>query len=239
MSEEKPKKKRGPINPHKGMRAATLAKYKMFAQKYVETNNGGASARFAGFEPKSCYQAGNRLLKLPEVQKLIADYRKELEKSTQITTEAILKRHWELANVDVNDIVQYRRYACRHCYGIGGAYQWIDENEYWVAYAHAAEKESARLPDDSGGYGYTRHNVPNPDCAACDGIGDGAMVVNDTTTLTGSARALYDGVKETKQGLEVKMRDRDKHLEAVARIMGLYKDNMTITNVTDDGTNEW
>lgn len=233
MADEKAKKKRGPINPHVGTRPATLEKYKLFARKYVETNNGSNSAIFAGYERSNSYNAAVRLLKIPEVQNLIADYRAELMKNTDITAEMVLRRHWELANVDVNDMVQYRRYACRYCFGEQFAYQWIDENEYWMAYALAAEKypeDPTKLPTDEGGYGYTRHNAPNPDCPRCDGVGDGAMVINDTTTLTGSTRALYDGVEETKNGLKVKLRDRDKHLDAVGRILGLYKDNVALTS---------
>lgn len=219
--------------------SATLHRYSMFADKWVETGHGAKSAIYAGYEPNNAYKAACRLLKDERVQNMIAERRAKLMKNTDITAEAVLRRYWELANVDVNDIVEYRRYACRHCHGVDGHYQWVDENEYWVAYARAAETEGATLPTDEGGYGYTRQNAPNPECAQCDGVGDGATVVHDSRALTGAARALYDGIEETKQGIKIKLRDRDKHLDAVARMLGLFKENITVTNVTDDGSHEW
>jgi len=74
-----------------------------------------------------------------------------------------------------------------------------------------------RLPTDIGGYGYRITDGPNPNCPECAGLGVGFVRITDTTTLTGSARLLYDGVEETRQGKRIKIRDRDRALENLAK----------------------
>jgi phage terminase small subunit len=64
---------------------------------------------------------------------------------------------------------------------------------------------------------------PNPGCEECDGEGFGRVFVADTRHLSAKARALYAGVKVTKEGLEVKMHSKLDAIEKLAKHLGLYK----------------
>lgn len=63
---------------------------------------------------------------------------------------------------------------------------------------------------------------PNPECAECRGDGRGNVLIKDTRKLTPQARALYAGVKITKEGLEVKMHSKLDALEKIFKHLGLY-----------------
>ena len=57
------------------------------------------------------------------------------------------------------------------------------------------------------------------------------MHVHDTRRLQGAARRLYAGLKQSKDGLQVLMADREKALENVARHLGMFNDKLEV-NVT-------
>lgn len=64
---------------------------------------------------------------------------------------------------------------------------------------------------------------PNADCKRCKGAGLSFVCVSDTSKLTGSARKLYAGAKQTKDGIEIKMRDQDGALRFLAEYIGMGK----------------
>jgi len=207
----------------------TLARYRVFADEYVATHNQTKAAIAAGYSKKTAHVQANRLLKNAYVQQLVQEKLDKISDATQITAEEVLKRWWELANADANDLIQYRHCACRYCYGVGHNYQWTDDAEYWTAVA-AATKAEQEPPANEGGFGYKRLRDPHPDCPQCEGEGIHDVLVADTRKLPPAARALYDGVKQTQHGLEVKVRDRDRALENVAKYLGMFKNHMELSN---------
>jgi phage terminase small subunit len=68
----------------------------------------------------------------------------------------------------------------------------------------------------------------DPNCPECHGDGVGHNVAADTRTLSPQARMLYAGVKQTKDGLEIKMHDQQKALENAARHLGMFTEKLTI-----------
>lgn len=70
---------------------------------------------------------------------------------------------------------------------------------------------------------------PNPTCSDCAGEGEPRIFVADSRTLSGGAALLYDGLKQTKDGLEIKVQDRSKALEMVARHLGMFNDKLALT----------
>jgi len=64
---------------------------------------------------------------------------------------------------------------------------------------------------------------PNPDCPECKGLGYGKVHAHDTRKLSPQARALYAGVKITKEGFEVKMHSKLDAMEKVFKHLGLFK----------------
>lgn len=210
----------------------TLARYRVFADEYIARNyNGQQAAIAAGYSPKTAHVQANRLLKNAYVKAFIQEKLDAVSEATQITAEAVLQRWWELANADVNDLVQYRHHACRYCHGEGHRFQWIDEDEYWAAVAESAKIDPpVQPPSDEGGYGFKRLVDPHPDCPKCEGEGVQEVFVADTRKLPSNVKALYDGVKQTQHGLEVKVRDRDRALENVAKFLGMFKNHMELTS---------
>lgn len=65
------------------------------------------------------------------------------------------------------------------------------------------------------------YDDPNAECALCGGEGRLVTVLKDTSRLTGSARKLFAGLKRTKDGIEVKMRDQDGALKMLAQHAGM------------------
>lgn len=63
---------------------------------------------------------------------------------------------------------------------------------------------------------------PKQGCLGCAGEGHANVLVKDTRNLSPQARALYAGVKITKDGLEVKMHSKLDALEKVFKHLGLY-----------------
>ncbi|OQS42328.1 terminase small subunit [Chromobacterium haemolyticum] len=163
---------------------------------------------------------GHRLLKNPKVEAAIAERRRQMAENTDITPEKVLKLWMERATVDVNEIVEYRRDNCRHCWGVDHQYQWT-ESEYQRA-QHEAAESGDQPPDAIGGFGYNATREPNPSCPECAGEGRGKVHVHDTRRLKGAARQMYRGVHQGKDGLKALVGNPDEALKEVGRILGVY-----------------
>lgn len=182
---------------------------------------------------KAAESGASRLLSQAKIKKGLMDARERLQQRTGITADKVLHQWWKIATADPNEIMQLRRECCRHCHGKGFAFQWRNKDEFQraVAKALADAKEEDRkpnLPTDEGGYGYDPGEPPNPKCPQCDGNGHGRVHINDTRHLTGSARLLYAGIKQTQHGIEVKTRDQDAALQSIARHLGMFNDKLQL-----------
>lgn len=216
--------------------AKLTAKQQRFVDEYLIDLNGAAAARRAGYSVKTARQQADENLSKPDILAAIQAAQDALSERTQITQEMVLRRWWDIATADPNELIQYRRTNCRHCHGLDFAYQWLDEAEFEQALKAASMVENAdprTFPTDEGGYGYSRKADPKPDCPKCGGEGREDVFAHDTRHLLGAARLLYAGVKITKDGLEIKLKDQDKALENVARHLGMFKDKVE-HDITDD-----
>jgi hypothetical protein len=74
-----------------------------------------------------------------------------------------------------------------------------------------------------GGVGFDERKSPHPDCPECFGRGHGRAVMRDTRLLNGDAALLYDGVKQSRDGLELKSLSRMDALEKIAKHIGFYE----------------
>lgn len=147
-----------------------------------------------------------------------------------------MQEAWDIVKADPRELVEHVVLCCRHCYGNEFAYQWVDDDEFTAAHDAALneyEKKRRnkraddpepvlRLPDDKGGYGYDPRESPHKDCPKCLGNGVGRPVFKDTRRLSRGALALFAGVKETKDGMEIKMHSKLDALEKVFRHLGMY-----------------
>jgi phage terminase small subunit len=212
-------------------RKALTDKQARFVEEYLVDLNATQAAIRAGYSKKTARQIGEENLSKPDIATAVQAAMDERAKATAITAENVLKRLWEIACADPNDVVQYRRVCCRNCHGTDHHYQWIDEAEFDEAISEAIE-DQIRRPDDKGGYGFMPNRPPVETCPQCGGEGLGRVHGMDSRTLTGPARLLYAGAKVTKDGFEIKLRDQDKALDMIARHLGLYKDKVEV-EVTD------
>ncbi|EUD08027.1 terminase small subunit [Providencia alcalifaciens] len=201
-----------------------------FVNEYLVDLNRTAAYKRAGGngEGNTAYVGASRMYRNAKVNRAITDALADRERRTQITQDAVLKMWWDIATADVNELTEYRRLCCRHCWGFGFNYQWRDAVEYEdaVKKAMAANKPP---PQDVGGYGYDDTLDPNPDCPRCNGAGIGRAHFHDTRDLTGAARRLFAGVKEGKFGVEVITRNQDDALKMVAQHLGMIKTRTELT----------
>lgn len=214
----------------------------MFVKEYLIDLNPRRAALAAGFSEsvahvKSFGWVSNPNAK-PLVYQAIRQAMAERSIRTQITADKVLERMWNIAIADPNELMQNRRINCRHCYGIDHKFQWCDEAEFEQALrAVMAEEEAMQVdmpgykavyPTDEGGYGFISVKPPHDDCPKCYGEGHVETIFLDTRNLSPQGQALYAGIKQTKDGMEIKTHDQQAALMNVARHLGMFNDKLTL-----------
>lgn len=182
--------------------------------------------------------ASARLMANPRVQAEIARREEMLRTDLELTAADVLREIFLVASADPRELTEYHVGACRHCHGDGHKYQRTPaEYERDVA-AHIAMRkhDKDRGPDPfalefdvQGGIGFNPYRDPAPDCPECFGKGVGYERFKDTRTLSPAAARLYEGVKRTKDGLEIKIRNREKSLDLAAQHLGLSRKTVELT----------
>ncbi|HCD1473582.1 terminase small subunit [Enterobacter hormaechei] len=193
------------------------AKVKRFIAEYLKDNNATAAAARAGYSDPNY---GRQLITNPNVAQAIAQQQKASIVRTLGGADEVLAQMWQLATFDANQLSQYRRGACRYCWGFGHQYQWRDMVEFEEKRLEATERDK-REPVDVGGYGYDHTREPNPGCPRCNGDGIGQPYFADTRKLSTVAALAYSGVKLGKNGVEITAISRERMFEAVMKRLGL------------------
>ena len=214
--------------------AKLTPKQERFVAEYLIDLNATQAALRAGYSEKNAGKIGFQLLEKTRIQAAIHAEMKKRGQRTEITADMVLKRWWDIATADPNDIIHLRRVCCRHCYGIDHQYQWRDRDEYQQAVETAvtAAKEQDKdpvPPSDAGGYDFDRLLRPHAKCPYCRGEGHGEVHIEDTRELEPKAKLLYAGIKQTQAGIEIKMQDQGKALENVARHLGMFIEKKEVT----------
>lgn len=213
------------------------ARDQIFVTSYLTDFNAARAARAAGYSGRHAGSTGYHMLRRPEIKAAVdealatrlARVKAGLEKVE--ATEAFVLQQWlDIAMADANEIVQHRRTCCRYCYGIDGKYQRTqrERDEDYRAYQANPERALVAEFDEAGGVGYNHTLDPNPECMECFGEGQGSVHVADTRDMSPGARALYAGVKQTKEGIEVKFNSKEKAVELIARHLGMLKDKLEV-----------
>ena len=96
------------------------AKVKRFIAEYLKDNNATAAAARAGYSDPNY---GRQLIANPNVAQAIAQQQKASIARTLGSADEVLAQMWQLATFDANQLSQYRRGACRYCWGFGHHYQ--------------------------------------------------------------------------------------------------------------------
>lgn len=210
-----------------------------FARNFVATNNATQSYIDAvGFKgvrqnaTKTAWAWSNK----PHILKRVREYESAAAAATVIDYAAILEHDRQIVEGSkyADQISQHRWFACRYCYGVNHQYQWVDYGEYITEMARITQENEDRvrlkrrllpLPVEDGGFGYDPHGEPEVTCPRCEGMGRHVTVIADTTTLSGPARALVKGVKQTANGIEVLLHDADKAKDRLLRAGGYFHDD--------------
>jgi len=208
-----------------------------FCELYVLYGNATRAAESAGYSPRRARQTGWDLLQLPHINDRLEQLRTAVSERTAIEVDDVLREFWAIHTADPAELIEYRRTCCRHCHGANHDHQrtqreldrarkaWDEAMHYWrTARGKSRPPKPSAVFDEQGGPGWDPDREPHPDCPECHGHGIARTYVRDTRLVSPAARRLYSGVKETKDGFEVKMRDQDAALVNVGKILGAFKE---------------
>lgn len=210
-----------------------------FVFEYLKDLNGAQAAIRAGYSRVDANSEASRLLADPDVLAAVEALKAERAKELKAEAAEVVRHLVEVAIADPNEIVSHRRGACRHCYGIGFGYQRTPgemerdkaaheagEQERQRKTGHAGQDYTYREFDEAGGVGFDPRKAPVEECPECFGEGTSYTHIADTRDLSGPARRLFAGVKQTKDGLQVILRDQDKAIEMIGRHLAMFKDKV-------------
>jgi phage terminase small subunit len=211
------------------MAALENARHERFAQELAKGKSQTEAYSTAGFAHSEAN--ASRLTRNDKVQRRIAELQERAAEKAGITAAKVMERLWSIATADPNDLIEWRRNCCRHCWGEGFRRQetpgerdirftqWMRDRE---AAAGKPIEANFAVFDDLGGVGFDARKGPNDDCPECFGEGVGEAFAKDTRDLSPEARALYAGVKVTKEGLQVQMHDQMSALVKVGEQIGMF-----------------
>ena len=183
--------------------------------------NAAQAAIRAGYAPTYAGQYGHNLLKEAGIAERIEIRKQELAAAAAITPEWVLSQWLKLATADPNELSQVRRVNCRYCHGFDHQYKWTPA-EYADAVNAALDAKPPREPPCGyGGLDFDHNADPHPDCPECAGEGVEVVKVSDTRKLTPQGKGLFAGVKQTKDGIQVLVRDQDAALANISRFLGM------------------
>lgn len=197
-----------------------------------------AYQRVYGCSRKSAESGGSNLKLDPRVQALIDKKDDEIAQGSLLTRQTLAEHLRQLVTADPRDLMEFYRGACRYCHGHKHRYQFtpaeleraLDNYRMNNRAAVAKRQPGVELDelclkfDYRGGVGFNPHHKPHPECPECFGHGEGYSYVKDTRDLTPTAARLYAGIKQTKEGLEIKVRSQDKMVELAMRANGMLSE---------------
>ena len=212
----------------------------LFVREYVKDLNGTQAAIRAGYSVQTAGSQAHDLLKKPEIQAAIRELREETLRGLEAKVEELV-RHWlDILRADPNAITAFKRDCCPYCHGT------VAEDGYRRAkqmtpaqYDHELlkhQEKRAKVLDQSGqiidigefpsheGDWFDRRRAINPDCPECQGRGVGEMFVADTRRLAPGVAALFNGVKKTKDGIEILMASKERAADQLGRLLGAFRD---------------
>lgn len=203
------------------------ARERRFADEYLIDLKARPAALRAGYAESSAQVQADRMLKNPYVSAYIRMRQAEASERTGIKQDALLQRLEAMSRADVNELVEFRRGACRHCWGRDHRYQYTPaeyerQRKLFEEKQNADPKLAEKEFDVAGGIGFNPNKPPHPECPECHGEGEGRTIFKDTGRASPEARALYMGMKETQHGLEVKITSPLEAVKLLGDHLGMW-----------------
>lgn len=183
-----------------------------------------------------CSVHGSALMRQANAREYLRHRMKQAFERTEAAQDALIQTYTLLAYGDVNELVQFRREACRYCHGKDHRYQWTPAEKRAAEEKYKHDLDRAQKngttepiePDFTGGCDFNPNREPHPDCPECFGEGTGKVHFNDTRMLSPAARALYEGAKIGKDGIEIKTASREAARAQLAKILKLADDTSKV-----------
>ncbi|QSL90505.1 terminase small subunit [Pseudomonas atacamensis] len=217
-----------------------------FCDLYLVSYNATQAYRDAGYRCKNDNAAAagaSRLLKKVKDHPYMRARQAEMFKRVADVQNQIIAVCHAASFADPRELVEYVRRCCRYCYGVGFKYQFRPSemqrrrDEYDEALHEATEAGEELEPfDELGGLGFDSKLPPNMDCPECSGEGVGKALFKDTGNLSPAALALYEGVKEGKDGTEIRVASQKGYRELLAKIFDLQVE--PVVTITPGATKE-
>lgn len=179
---------------------------------------------------KTVDERASRLARDDKVQARYRGLQAAAAKANDVDVAFVLAQYLLRLRADPRELTEVRVCACRFCYGKDHGYQRTDGELARDRVTHEVKRE-ARLErdmqdigefDEQGGGGYSKLMKPNPECPSCAGGGAAQVVLKDSRDYSPGALALFGGVKEGKDGIEVKIGDRNDALMQIAKHLGFF-----------------
>ncbi|RYH71163.1 MAG: terminase small subunit [Alcaligenaceae bacterium] len=255
-------KKSGGSPPRKPARASAMVeevvdidvsrlplRQQLFVSEFVECGNGTQAAIRAGYLASDAASRASKLLANPTIGAIVQARVEDKIEAVRATRDHVLQAFADIVEADANELSQYRRVCCRHCHGpideatrgrvkLFTPAEWIERRD-----RHDGRRGEliAAGKGDIGDFAaptpetwYDNRRPINTDCPECFGDGVGEVFLMDTRTISRRARALLAGVKQSKDGVEIKTHSKESALAVLARHHRLYDEGGTAVNVVFD-----
>jgi phage terminase small subunit len=223
-----------------------------FVRHYVKTGSAYKAAIAAGYSHLTADRKAGAWVGIgrgskPRVRAALDELRNRMDEETIMERKDLMRMWSQAACADHNEFIEHRRVCCRYCYSPNGDYQEtraerrVREKDYYerlsMSLMNSPAKKIVAKPgpfDELAGVLYDRRKPINLECTECFGEGIEHVMVKDTRKLSKGAKAAFQGVKVTKDGIEIKTMGREGMTDKLARAWGLYKDDGPV----DDGMTE-
>lgn len=218
-----------------------------FVEVYLTSYNGARAwmKTFGTSSPLVAAASASRALTRVNIRTYLSKRMAAMFARTELSAEKFIIQYQYVAYADVNELVEYRREACRHCYGKGHLYQMTpqemrDHKVNWTKAVAKVKGDNLPLPEfnELGGIGFDPRKTPHTECPECHAEGRGRVVFGDSRILSPAGQALYAGARTGKGDTEILMHSQEKAREMLARILKLFEDKTEITVGLDAQTLE-
>jgi hypothetical protein len=216
------------------------ARQAKFVDLWLVTYDARESYRDAGFTCKNDNAASagaSRLLKKVKHHPYMQARQVELFARTADVQNQLIATYHAASFADPRELVEYVRRCCRYCYGIDHKFQLRPSEmerrrQQYEADKAALKEERKEIGefDELGGLGYDGKKSPNYDCPECDGEGEGRALFKDSSTLSPAALTLYEGVKEGKDGTEMKVASQKGYRDTLAKLFNMNVEPAVVVN---------